>query len=151
MARLDLVAMASKIERDLTAIRQILRKPVEAAIASGGLTGPQQSAMHALVTSGGMTLKELSKELGLAHSTVSGIVDRLQKQGLVERRAVEGDRRFTQLVVTGRVRDYMRDSWPHLEARPLAKALGAATPAERRSISEGVRALCQLLEREGEQ
>src|SRR5579872_4091151 len=86
MPRRDLERMAEEIDRDLRAIRQILRRPVEAEIARGGLTGPQQSAMSVLVKSQGLSLKALSKELGLAHSTFWGMVDGLVKQGLGERK-----------------------------------------------------------------
>ncbi|HEV3198233.1 MAG TPA: MarR family winged helix-turn-helix transcriptional regulator [Bryobacteraceae bacterium] len=142
-----IATLAKDIDRDLRAIRQIQRQPAEAAIARGGLTGPQQSAMSILVQSDGMSLKALSKELGLAHSTVSGIVDRLEKQGLVKRQADEADLRFSKVVVTDVVRDYLRDTWPSLEMHPLAVALRSATPAERQQILDGVGTLRRILER----
>ena len=89
--------LAAEVERDLRAVRQLLRRPVEALIARGGLTGPQQAAMSIVVRSGGVSLTDLSRELGLAHSTVSGIVDRLEKRGLVERRTDGADRRLRAL------------------------------------------------------
>jgi len=116
-------------------------------IESGGLTGPQQSAMQVLVESDGLSLKDLSKELGLAHSTVSGIVDRLEKQGLVKRQTDEADRRLAKLVVADQVRKFLRETWPALEMHPLAEALRAATPAERQQVLQGVRTLRRLLER----
>jgi DNA-binding MarR family transcriptional regulator len=145
--RRSIVSLAKEIDRDLRVIRQIQRQPTDAAIASGGLTGPQQSAMSILVRSAGMSLKELSKELWLAHSTVSGIVDRLEKQGLVKRQSDEADLRFSKVVVTGEVRDFLRDTWPSLEMHPLAEALRSATPAERQQILDGVGALRRILER----
>ncbi len=145
-----LLAMAAEIDRDLRAIRQILKQPVEAEIARGGLTGPQQSAMRALFDSGGLSLKELSRELGLAHSTVSGIVDRLKKQGLVERQADPADRRVTKIVVSDTVRKFVHQTMPSLEMHPLAEALRAATPSERQQVREGVRILRGLLRRQNE-
>jgi DNA-binding MarR family transcriptional regulator len=147
MAKSNIAAMARDVERDLRAIRQFLRRPLEAAVAEGGLTGPQQSAMEALVRSEGLSLKELSKELGLAHSTVSGIVDRLEKRGMVERRADNRDLRATKITVTRQVRDWVRDAMPALGVQPLDEALRAATPGERQTILDGVRALRDALER----
>jgi DNA-binding MarR family transcriptional regulator len=141
--------LAKEIDRDLRAIRQVLRRPLEADVARGGLTGPQQSAMRVLVASDGLSLKDLSRELGLAHSTVSGIVDRLEKRGLVKRQANETDLRLTRIVVTDQVRDYVRDTLPTLEVHPLAVALRAATSAEREEVLQGVRVLRRLLERRG--
>jgi DNA-binding MarR family transcriptional regulator len=125
----------------------MLRRPVEAEIARGGLTGPQQSAMAVLFRSDGLSLKDLSKELGLAHSTVSGIVDRLAKRGFVNRQAGDPDRRLTKIAVADHVRDYMRNTWPSLELNPLTEALRAATPAERQQVLQGIRMLRRLLER----
>ena len=145
--RRSITEMAKDLDRDLRVIRQMLRQPIEAEIVRGGLTGPQQSAMHILVRFNGMSLKALSKELGLAHSTVSGIIDRLEKQGLAKRQPDEADLRFTKVVVTDVVRDYLRDTWPTLEMHPLADALHSATPAERQQILEGMGALRRILER----
>ena len=142
--------MARELDRDLRAVRQIVNRPIQALIESGGLTGPQQSAMQVLVESDGISLKDLSRELGLAHSTVSGIVDRLEKQGLVTRQTDEADRRLAKLVVTDQVRKFLRETWPALEMHPLVEALRAATPAEREQVLRGVRTLRRLLERGNE-
>ena len=147
MSRQPIATLAREIDSDLRAIRQILRRPVEADVERGGLTAPQQGAMRALIQSDGMSLKELSKELGLAHSTVSGIVDRLEKHGLVKRKADETDLRLSKIVVSEEVRSYLRDTWPALEMHPLAEALRAGTPAERQEILQGVRTLRRLLDR----
>jgi DNA-binding MarR family transcriptional regulator len=142
----QLAAIASEVDRDLRAVRQILRRPVDAEIARGQLTGPQQSAMAVIFRSDGLSLKELSRELGLAHSTVSGIVDRLAKSGFVKRQAGEADRRLTKIDVADHVREYMRSTWPSLELNPLTQALRAATPCERQQVLQGIRTLRRLLE-----
>jgi DNA-binding MarR family transcriptional regulator len=142
----DLTRMAEAIDRDLRAIRERIRRPLEAVIASGNLTGPQQSLMHALVRSGDMSLKELSAHLGLAHSTVSGIVDRLQERGLVERRTSETDRRVTRIGVTPQVREFVRGTLPGLGIHPLVEALSRADAVQRRVIVEGLKMLREVLE-----
>jgi DNA-binding MarR family transcriptional regulator len=146
MSKSPIAGLAREIDADLRAIRLILRRPLEADIARGALTGPQQNAMRALLVSGGMSLKDLSRELGLAHSTASGIVDRLEKRGLVSRETAPDDLRFTRIVVTDQVRDYVRHIMPALELHPLDQVLRSASPAERAKIAEGVRALRSLLE-----
>src|SRR5215467_9120548 len=148
MRKQRLLELAAEIERDLRAVRQILGRPLEAEIARGNLTGPQQSTMSVLVAAGGMSLKDLSKQLGLAHSTVSGIVDRLANQGLVERQTDRSDGRITKIVATRVVREFVAKTMPSLEMHPLAGALSAATLSEREQVREGVRILRRLLERE---
>jgi len=140
-----LTAMAQEIDGHLRAVRQVLRQPVEAQFARGGLTGPQRSVMQALYHSEGLSLKELSRRVGLAHSTVSGIVDRLEARDLLERRPNETDRRATTIVVGKTVRDFMRDTLPAIAIHPIVAALGRAKPAERAAILEGLRTLRRLL------
>ena len=47
----ELRQLALELEQYLTAIRQEIRRPVEAEFAKGGLTGPQRSVMQALFRS----------------------------------------------------------------------------------------------------
>ncbi|HLK68142.1 MAG TPA: MarR family transcriptional regulator [Bryobacteraceae bacterium] len=145
-----IASIAGEVDRDLRAIRQILRQPLEADIARGGLTGPQQNTLQVLITGGAKSLKDLSRELGLAHSTVSGIVDRLEKQGLVERQADQADRRVSKIAASDVVLEYVRETMPSLERHPLADALRRATPAERQQVIDGVRLLRELLERQSQ-
>ena len=142
----DMSQIAQELDRELRAIRQIVRRPVEQVVARGELTGPQFSAMRALARSEGMSLKELSAHLGLAHSTVSGVVDRLEKKGMVERKVDEKDQRFSRIVVSKVVREYLKNEWPKLEVNPLAEALRNASPRDREAVIAGVRKLRELLE-----
>ena len=146
--RTTLADSAREVDRLLSEIRQVLRKPVETEIARGGLTGPQRNVMSALVRTGaetGLTVKEICARVGLAHSTVSGIVDRLQRRGLVERRVDGADRRFSRIIPSRVVQNYMRNRWPGLSLNPLVTALGGATPHDRRTILRGLRTLRRLV------
>ena len=141
-----LTAIAEEIDGHLRAIRQVLRQPIEAEFARGNLTGPQRSVMQTLYHSNGLSLKELSHRVGLAHSTVSGIVDRLAARDLLERRPHETDRRVTVIVVGKAVKDYVRDTLPAIAINPVLAALRRAKPAERAIILEGLRTLRRLVE-----
>ncbi len=138
--------LAAQIHSDLRAIRKILHQPVAAQVARGGLADVHKSAMGVIVKAEAISLKDLSQELRLAHSTVSGLVDRLAKKGLVERKANEADLRFSKIVPTYEVKKFLRDIRPTLEKQPLAEALKKARPVQRESISQGIATLRHLLE-----
>lgn len=140
-ARKQFVPVAQQIERDIREIREALRRPLEAEFARGQLTGPQRSVMEALFHSDGMSLKDLCRRVGLAHSTVSGIVDRLERRGMLSRTTNEKDQRFTHIAVSKMVRDYMRRKAPLITAHPLADALARAKPSERKAILKGLQEL----------
>jgi len=134
------------MEQDLSAIRRALRKPLDSEVARGELTSPQMSVMRVVVRQHGVSLKDLSREVSLAHSTVSGIVDRLEKRGMVERRPDPEDGRTSRIFPTMIVADFVREQIPRLSRGPLEDALERATKAERAAIAEALRRLRELLE-----
>ena len=138
-----------QIERDLGAIRRALRVPLESEIARGGLTAPQMAVMQTVVRHAGISLKELSRVVSLAHSTVSGIVDRLESKGMLERRADPADARTTCIHPSAAVRHFVADRLPKLSQGPLERALGRASRTERVQIGTAIRRLRELLDEAG--
>jgi DNA-binding MarR family transcriptional regulator len=67
-----------------------------------GLTPPQLFALRQLDPEQPVPMRALAKALHCDSSNVTGIVDGLAAQGLVERREAEHDRRLRMLVVTER-------------------------------------------------
>lgn len=142
----EIAALAERMDRDLSAIRRLLRKPLETEVARGDLTVPQSAVMRAVVQHNGISLKDLSREVSLAHSTVSGIVDRLEKRGMIERRADSADGRVTRIHPTAVVTRFVREQIPALSRRPLQAALELTRPDERDALVVGLGRLRQLLE-----
>jgi len=64
-----------------------------------GLTAPQATALRELT--GPMTMRELAERMSCEPSNATFVVDKLEKQGLLERRAHPTDRRARHLVLTG--------------------------------------------------
>lgn len=146
-AKAKVAAQAEAMERDLSAIRRALRQPLEVEIAGGGLTVPQTLVMRAIVHQQGISLKELSKQVSLAHSTVSGIVDRLEKRSMIERRPDQADGRVCRIYPSVEVVNFVREQIPMLSRRPLQAALERATIGERVAIGEAVKRLRELVEK----
>ena len=137
---------AQRLEQDLSAIRRALRKPLEAWIAMGELTVPQTAVMRILIHQPGLSLKDLSREVSLAHSTVSGIADRLEKRGLIERRPDPSDGRVARIYPTPPVMEFVRERMPALASEPLVNALSRATADQRAQIEHALHRLRALLE-----
>ena len=103
--------------------------------AESGLTPPQLFALRALDPDRPMPMRELASQLLCDSSNVTGLVDRLEAQGLVERRAAEHDRRLRMLVVTARgvtVRERLRAVMEEVP-EPIA-ALGVADQRTLRDV-----------------
>ena len=142
----SLQKLAQEVDQHLSIIRQRLREPLETEFARGGLTGPQRMVMEALVRSEGLRLKQLSAQVSLAHSTVSGIVDRLQARGMVVRTTDKTDGRATVIAPSPEVRDFVCNRMPQLAISPLAEALRGASNSEQATVLRGLRKLRALIE-----
>ena len=141
----DQASQAVEIESDLNAIRRAIRRPLDAEITRSPLTAPQIAAMRIVVRTNGISIKDLSREMGLAHSTVSGILDRLERNGLIERKPDPGDGRIARIYATAVVSEFIRERIPVLRRGPLLEALDKATAEEREQVVKGVRRLRELL------
>ena len=141
----QVAALAERMERDLSAIHHAMRRALKAEVAKGELTGPQTAVMRAVVRTRGASLRELSREVSLAHSTVSGIVDRLEKRGLVERDPDPVDKRIVIVRPSATVNSWIGEQLPQLRVGPLQAALQQADPDERESLVEAITRLRKLL------
>ena len=69
-----------------------------------GLTGPQLAVIKMLEPVGKLSLSELSWKIKARNSTVTGIIDRMEREGWVERQRSEEDRRVVHIALTARGR-----------------------------------------------
>jgi len=142
----QVAAQAAQIERDLAAIRQAMRRPLEAEYAKGNVTVPQKAVLQVVVQNPGASLRDLSRAVSLAHSTVSGIVDRLEKRGMIERRQDSADGRLSRIHPSAAVAQFVKERIPALRTGPLHSAMARATPNERAGIARALRRLRALLD-----
>ena len=95
--------------QDATLIVQGLRRIVKALHSFSqdvyrqyGLTGPQLWALKTLQRAGCVSAGQLARALAVHQSSVSILVDRLEKRGLVHRVRARGDGRFVLIELTKR-------------------------------------------------
>jgi len=82
-----------------------------------GLTGPQLLVLRAASRLSGSPISVLARAVDLSQPTVSGIVDRLERQGMVRRARGEGDRRTVLVAVTAEGGRTLRDAPSLLQDR----------------------------------
>ncbi len=158
------MADATEIAEHLQAIRQALRQSIvaDAQQFRVPLSGPQLHALRVLVeeqrtSSRGLSLSQLSQRMMLAHSTVSGIVSRLEDRNLIRRTVRPEDRRFVSIELTEAVKKWLEVELPTSRLDPLERAISDASAKDRKSILNGLATLRRLLtvaestsDREGE-
>lgn len=68
------------------------------------LTGPQLTVVKLLEQVGDLSLSELSDKIRAQNSTVTGIIDRMEREGLVSRERSTEDRRVVHIRLTAKGR-----------------------------------------------
>ncbi len=90
----------------------------------------QVLALVSIQERGGCTLTELKKEMHVSAPTITGLIDRLERDGYVKRRNDVNDRRVTNVVLTARgvrlvdrFRGNIRKRWQYILSKtPLEMA-----------------------------
>ncbi|MEV4252276.1 MarR family transcriptional regulator [Spirillospora sp. NPDC049652] len=99
--------------------------------ATLGLTAAQATALREMT--GPMTMRELAERMSCEPSNATFVIDRLEKQGLVERRAHPTDRRAKHLVLTA---EGTASRERLLELLAEDSPLGALTAAQQRALQD---------------
>jgi DNA-binding MarR family transcriptional regulator len=110
------------------------RKRFMALASEYDLSPPQLGALKALDPEQPLAMSELAAILGCDNSNVTGIVDRLEYRGLVERRPAEHDRRVKLLALTDEGRE-LRDALADRLHAPPAQ-LSALSEADQRALRD---------------
>ncbi len=126
-------------------IKIIMRKNYVA----NGITMPQGMVIGTLFKHGEMKISDLSSELGMTNSTISGIIDRLEKQEMVERIRSQVDKRVVFVKLTPKVSELYQCFGKTAEAGFL-KLLDNATSEEIEKVIEGLTILKRILDQSNE-
>jgi len=73
------------------------------------LTGPQLTVVKLLEAFGDLSLSELSEKIRAQNSTVTGIIDRMERESLVTRERSKEDRRVVYIKLTSKGRELARE------------------------------------------
>ena len=109
------------------------------------LTFPQTLALTILSADGPMPISSLAKVTGSANSTTSGIVDRLEKAGLLRRVRSETDRRVIYVEVTEKYEAIQAESKNHALER-FSSAVGGLSEEELGQVLKGLSLLEHTME-----
>lgn len=88
-----------ELEKRLRYISGAIKKNGRKILSNYPITSPQFLALQWLIDEGGLTIGELSQKNGLAFSTTTDLVDRMEKNELVKRIRDTNDRRVVRIEV----------------------------------------------------
>jgi MarR family transcriptional regulator, organic hydroperoxide resistance regulator len=128
------------IETLLRRISTVIRRKGREILADFSITPPQFDALLYLDEHGALTIGELSNKMYLAYSTTTDLVDRMERNQLVERIRDQNDRRVVRLRMMDKGAELIEKV---LIARRnyLAKVLEQMSAEEREILIESLKKL----------
>lgn len=135
-------------ENILRSIRRIIRATdlnSRRLASEHRLTTPQLLSLRLLAQEGPLTPGALAKELFLSQATITGVLDRLERRGLVERRRDQKDRRRVSIHLTQEGREAVQQAPRPLHERFTAR-LEELSPAERDEIDRVLAKVVEMME-----
>lgn len=138
-------------EAVLVALRRLIRAVdlhSKRLLQSHGLSGPQLLMLKELAASGGCTVGGLAERVRLSQATVTEILVRLQRRGLVDRSRSPVDRRCVLNRLTAAGRQTLQQAPPLLQ-EAFTERLARLQPWEQNQLLASLQRLASLMDAEG--
>lgn len=137
-------ALVAEIIDNLRRVFQVVNEQSKRVERETGLTGPQLWAIKVIAENAPIKISELARRMYLHPATIVGIVDRLEKRGLVERERCSKDRRVVHVGLTDAGRQVVVTS-PEVAQGLLVRGLEVLPDVELRTIAGGFERMVKIL------
>lgn len=135
---------AMRLAKLLQEVMLLFRHKMTLAVEDTGVTMLQMMVMGILRKEKKLKVTELSGKLNLPNSTVSGIVDKMEKMGMLERARSEQDRRVVYVSVSPSF-TAMHQTFHKRFEDIIVQSINKTTPEELAKILSGLEILKDLL------
>jgi len=116
------------------------RRLTKGLAAQFGLTGPQLTVIKLLEELGDLSLSSLSERIRAQNSTVTGIIDRMEREGLVKRERSTTDRRVVYIRLSEKGQTLARE----IQVEPMEIFRGALTSLSHEDLAALLSILTKL-------
>ncbi len=134
----------AKIIDNLRRVFQVVNEQSKKAEHETGLTGPQLWAIKTIAQEAPIMVSEIARRIYLHPATVVGILDRLEKQGLVIRIRSTEDRRVVRVELTGKGRALVKKS-PEVAQGLLVSGLEQLSSSKLENIAQALDQIAEIL------
>lgn len=141
---MDTINRKVKVAKLFSGVNKTLKRSLRKSFEDVGITLPQGLVIGTLIEFGEMKISELSRKINLSNSTVSGIIDRLEKHQLAVRSRSEVDRRVVNVKVTPKFEEIHQGFIKKAE-ESFAELLSTGTDEEIEKVMEGLTTLKKIL------
>jgi DNA-binding MarR family transcriptional regulator len=118
MGNSELIASQQRCKKMLVSLRKIIQAislHSRNLYRKYGLTGPQLVILNDIASHQPLSVTQLAKSINLSQATVTGILNRLEKKGLVVRERDKVDRRRVMIRITPNCHEMLSKAPPALQ------------------------------------
>jgi DNA-binding MarR family transcriptional regulator len=133
---------------DIRRVFQVVNEHSKLIERETGLSGSQLWAMKVIAEAATVKPSELARRMYLHPATVVGLIDRLEKRGLVLRSRSARDRRIVEIALTEKGVQLLTSA-PKVPQRLLVRGLENLTEDRILMVAAGLRELVKILGAEG--
>jgi DNA-binding MarR family transcriptional regulator len=145
MAKPSSETMVAEVMDNIRRVFQVVNEQSKRVERETGLTGPQVWAIKMIAASSPVRVSELARKMYLHPATIVGILDRLEKRGLIVRVRSTEDRRVVEVNLTEEGRQLV-DHSPEVASNIIASGLENLEYAELAIIYYGLDRLTKILD-----
>ena len=81
-------------------LSRVLRRSADRSLASSGISAVQAWVLLYIMRNAGAYQKDIERSFMMSRASVSGLIDTLERMGLVQRTAADSDKRCRRLIAT---------------------------------------------------
>lgn len=140
--------MVADIMDNIRRVFQVMNEQSKLVERECGITGPQLWAVRIISENGALRVSDLARMMYLHPATVVGIVDRLEKRGILMRTRASDDRRVVEVSLTDSGRELAERS-PEMASNKITRGLESIPREEVAVIHRGLDRLVSLLDASG--
>jgi DNA-binding MarR family transcriptional regulator len=144
-ARVTRNVAVSEIMQSLRRIFKAIQDYSHEVSHTFGITGPQLWALKTVSQNESLSLRDLSERMYLHPSTITGVIDRLEKKGYVRRKRDQVDRRVIYVQLTQEGKKLARRAPNPIQGKMIYGLRGLNT-RELNSIYHSVQKLVEVME-----
>jgi len=135
---------STKVANLFQEVMILFKQSMGKVFKDSGITAIEVMALRLLSTDKRIKITELSSKLYLSNSTVSGILDRLEKQGMVVRERSQEDRRVVYVSISPHFKEMHQAMHENFKLK-LENVMNQGTEEELDNIFKGLSTLKKLL------
>lgn len=132
---------AEYIRESIRYLNQYFEKGIQKKVEQYGFTIPQLRVIKEVVSHQGINIKQLTQNLQMTQSTVSDIVERLVKKGILVKKTNPLDKRASLIFPAYEVTRFLEKDRIDFVNESVINALNNLKPEERETVMEGIRLL----------